>query len=417
MRAEPMTAVLCVAALSVLAILLAHALARAAREVGKACRARRVLSALEARFGSLVAVARAGGGLSGLRAAPARREPLRRATGADLLRERSFDEYRREVDALVARAGALGEFGPPSRLAAACGAAVAGGKRLRAIILLEVARATSLQRRAAARAAGTAPPAPADAADAALLIEYLHAASLVVDDLPEFDDDAVRRGQPSLHAAVGPAVAQMAAFSLVAAALQNACRQVDWVRDHCPEVGNPDRIGTRLCSEVCRALGAEGAAGGQCMDIASPADLFRDHGPDAVAELMWRKTATFFEVATVGGWLAAGGAPGHEAALREVGRHVGTAFQVADDLGDAAEDAARRAAGKAGWNYANVYGRDAAAAAVEDHLARARAGLERRRLFTPLWGEIYGQVRAMAAAAAPAAGAAAAGAPQTDTLS
>jgi hypothetical protein len=153
------------------------------------------------------------------------------------------------------------------------------------------------------------------------------------------------------------------------------------------------------------------------MDIASPADLFRDHGPDAVAELMWRKTATFFEVATVGGWLAAGGAPGHEAALREVGRHVGTAFQVADDLGDAAEDAARRAAGTAGWNSANVYGRDAAAAAVEDHLARARAGLERRRLFTPLWGEIYGQVRAMAAAAAPAAGAAAAGAPQTDTLS
>lgn len=399
MAADPVKVTVCAAALTVMCVVLISAATQFIRVVAKAGRARCALAALEARFGSLAR--RAGGGAHGPRAAPPRREPLRRAAAAELLRERTYDEYRREVDALVARAGALGEFGPESRLAAACRAAVAGGKRVRAVILLEVARAASLQRRAAARAAravgrGVAEPAPADAADAALLIEYLHAASLVVDDLPAFDDDAERRGRPSLHAAVGPAVAQMAAFSLVAAALQNACRQVDWVREHCPEVRDPDRIGTRLCSEVCRALGAEGAAGGQCMDIADGAELFRDHGPGAVAELMWRKTATFFEIATVGGWLAAGGAAGHEAALRDVGRHVGTAFQIADDLGDAAEDAARRAEGKAGWNYANTYGPAAAAAAVEDHLAKAQAILERLWLFTPLWDEIYGQVRAMA---------------------
>ena len=53
---------------------------------------------------------------------------------------------------------------------------------------------------------------------------------------------------------------------------------------------------------------------------------------------MWRKTATFFEIAAVGGWLAAGGAAGHEAALRDVGRHVGTAFQISDDVIDIESD-------------------------------------------------------------------------------
>lgn len=331
------------------------------------------------------------------RAAPLREEEAYSAPGpraAALLADKTYEERRREVDGLVARAQALGEFAPgegrpPGRLAAACAHALAGGKRLRPIITLEVARAAALARG----------EAPVDAAEAALAVEYLHASSLVIDDLPAFDDDAERRGAPSLHARAGAATAQMAALSLVAAAFQGFARQVDWIRDHhassCP---NPDLVGARLCHDVAASLGAEGAARGQYMDAVLPAaELFEQHGDAALLELMEKKTATFFEVAFLAGWLVAGGGAGDAAArVQRAGRLFGTAYQIADDLGDMEQDAARQAAGKPGWNYANAHGAPAAAGAVEENLAACRALLGGEGLDTPLWSEIFGKVRRMA---------------------
>lgn len=352
----------------------------------KALRAGRVLAEVEERFG-LKDDARS--------AAPRKAgAALRRMTPAEILRPRTYDQYRREVDALVQRAQAIEEFGPPTKLAEACAAALVGGKRLRAVITLEVARAVSAARRGEV----------VDVAEAALFVEYLHAASLVIDDLPEFDNDAVRRGRPALHAAVGPAVAQMAALSLVAAAFQNIARQIDWIRERCPEVKNPDRIGTRLCGEVSRALGAAGAAAGQYMDVSSPAQLYREHGQDAVVQLSERKTATFFEIAVVAGWLLAGGAPERVDVARDVGRHLGTAYQIADDLGDMEQDAARAAQGRPGWNFANEYGRDVAERELTRNLNGARLLMVECGLWTRLWAdEIFPMIRKMAEAPTAAA--------------
>jgi geranylgeranyl diphosphate synthase type II len=372
----------------------------------KAVRAHRVMTEVEARFGLndviRSSLPRKGG------------EPLRKSTAADLLRPRTFDQYRREVDALLERAQALEEFGGQTQLSEACSKALIGGKRLRAIILLEVARAASIRRLEAhrnnARARPGDEPTPVDAGEVALFVEYIHSASLVIDDMPAFDNDLLRRGRPSLHAEMGPAIAQLAALSLIAAGFQNVCRQLDWIRDNCPEIQNVDRIGTRICNDVSRALGAMGAAGGQCMDISSAETLQQEYGPDAVAELMYLKTATFFEIATVAGWLTAGGSPEQTTVLRDVGRHVGTAFQIADDIGDMARDAARAAQGRAsdqalgpaercqtgGWNFANEYGRDVAQREVERNLKGARLLLTQVGCWTPLWeDELYPAIRAM----------------------
>src|SRR5271169_4055546 len=94
----------------------------------RAARAGRTLADLEERFGLR----------EPLRASAPRREPLRAHAARDLLRPRTLDQYRREVDALLGRAQALEEFGAQTRLSAACGSALEGGKRLRAIVLLEV---------------------------------------------------------------------------------------------------------------------------------------------------------------------------------------------------------------------------------------------------------------------------------------
>jgi geranylgeranyl diphosphate synthase type II len=377
----PSTGRIHVAYLVVIAILLIALVVVGAQGV----RAARVLGRLKRRYG-----------LAGrpARSSVPRAEALRALDEDELLAPRTFDEYRAEVDGLVERALALREFGDDSRLAGACALSLRGGKRLRPVIILEVCRATTLARRAAGADAAAAPAV--DAGDAALFLEFLHTASLVIDDLPAFDDDPLRRGRPATHVAAGPAVAQMAALSLVAAAYQDVCRQVDWIRDHCPGIPNVDAIGTRVCHDVSVAIGALGAAGGQFMDSSLTADeLAAAHGPDAVHKIMRLKTATFYEVAFVTGWLIAGGDPGAAAAVKDAGRLFGTAFQIADDVGDMAQDARRRAAGKPGWNYALVHGEAPARAAVAADLASCRTILEGFGLFTPLWEEIYEKVWGM----------------------
>ncbi len=317
-------------------------------------------------------------------AAQPRPEPLRALNPEALATPKTYATRRAEVDWLIERAQELGEFGPDPRLARACCHSLRGGKRLRPALLMEIARATCSARSAT----------QVDVAEAALFVEYLHTASMVVDDLPEFDDDAERRGSKSLHVEVGPAMAQLAALSLMSAGYQNICRQVDWLRTNCPDIPNADLIGTKLCSCVSTALGASGAAQGQCMDaVLGERELFESHGAGAVEELARLKTATFFEIALLAGWLCAGGDLSRADQLRLAGRHFGTAFQIADDIADAEEDAARRRAGKPGQNVANHRGAAAAAALRDAHLAKARAALEAEGLFTPVWTEVYALVR------------------------
>ena len=221
----------------------------------------------------------------------------------------------------------------------------------------------------------------------------------MIDDLPAFDDDDERRGKEAVHIKTNPAVAQMAALSLVAAAFQNITRQIDWIRDNCPEFANVDRVGTRLCHDVSQAIGAMGAAGGQFMDSSlSEDELFAQHGEGAVLEIMQLKTATIFEIAFLTGWLIAGGSTEGAGDVQRAGRHFGTAFQIADDIGDMAQDAERRASGKPGWNFANEYGEEEARRAVTQNLNAARVALAEKSLYTPLWEEIYEKVWGMAAA-------------------
>ena len=336
-----------------------------------AVRSRRILHDVRSKYGL-------GSGVP--RASVARRRELRRPR--DPHRPRKLAEYKAEIDTLIESALEGGEFEMHTTLGRACASALRGGKHLRGIMLLEVARVAGRGR--------------VDVSEAVLFIEYVHAASLVIDDTPAFDNDAMRRGQPAIHAATSPAVAQMAALSLLAASFQNICRQIDWIRDHAPELGNPDRIGTRVCALASQAIGAFGAAGGQYMDISDAATLEREFGPDSVIELVYRKTATFFEIATAAGWVAAGGDPQEVQTVREIGRLVGIAFQIADDIGDAERDAARALQGKPGWNFANEYGRDIAVREVERNLRGARLLLKQTDLLTPLWtDEIFPAVRSM----------------------
>lgn len=152
----------------------------------------------------------------------------------------------------------------------------------------------------------------ADAAAAA--IELLHCASLVHDDLPCFDDAPTRRGRPSVYAAFGEALAVLAGDGLIIGAFEHLASVA---ADHAP----------RLVGPLLAALGAgvgtrSGLVAGQAWESESHLELRAYHRA---------KTGALFVAAVRAGALAGGGDPD---AWTAVGRRLGEAYQVADDLLD-----------------------------------------------------------------------------------
>ncbi|MEO1090053.1 MAG: polyprenyl synthetase family protein [Pseudomonadota bacterium] len=193
--------------------------------------------------------------------------------------------------------------GCPPKLSAALRYAVfPGGARVRPRLCLAVAGACGDDR-------------PVLSDTVAVAIELLHCASLVHDDLPCFDDAETRRGKPSVHRNFGEPVAVLAGDALIVLAFQRLGQCV---------AEAPDRVALMLAA-VSEGVGApHGIVAGQAWESE----------PLAVLQTYQRaKTGSLFVAATVGG-AAAAGADGTEWA--DLGERLGEAYQVADDLHDAA---------------------------------------------------------------------------------
>jgi geranylgeranyl diphosphate synthase type II len=193
---------------------------------------------------------------------------------------------------------------PPRLQAATRHAVFPGGARIRPRLCLAVAWAC-----------GDDQPALADAA--AVAIELLHCASLVHDDLPCFDDAALRRGQASVHAAFGERLAVLVGDALIVLAFRNLAATAH----HAPE-----RL-ARLLVTVADGVGAPmGIVAGQAWECEAKADL---------ETYQQAKTGALFAAATAAGAQAAGHDPD---AWLELGDRLGEAYQVADDIRDVMAD-------------------------------------------------------------------------------
>src|SRR5262245_18610058 len=183
---------------------------------------------------------------------------------------------------------------------------LAGGKRLRPALALAACRGLGGQ-------------------DAAVLpwmgaLECLHTYSLIHDDLPAMDDDALRRGKPTSHVVFGEALAILAGDALHTLAFESLLA-------HTPDAATGRDLGVLLS----RAAGHGGMVGGQVEDLAAdgkPADA------DRLARIHLGKTAALFAAACEGGARAAGAPAPACAALATFGRHLGLAFQIVDDVLD-----------------------------------------------------------------------------------
>jgi farnesyl diphosphate synthase len=212
------------------------------------------------------------------------------------------------------------EDGPAMQLRDAMAYAVLnGGKRMRAALVFGAARMASGARHDAA---------PTEAMlRTATAIEFLHAYSLVHDDLPAMDDAATRRGQPSCHLEFNEATAILAGDALQTMAFEILADS----RTH-----RDAAIRIELVTTLAKAAGLHGMAGGQMLDLQAENRQF-DLAETQQMQMM--KTGALLSCAVVCGGIVGGASAKLLAAQTAFAQRLGLAFQIADDLLDYAGDA------------------------------------------------------------------------------
>jgi geranylgeranyl diphosphate synthase type II len=184
---------------------------------------------------------------------------------------------------------------------------LAGGKRIRPVLALATADAVGLD---------TASVLPLAAA-----LELIHTYSLIHDDLPAMDDDALRRGRPTCHVKFGEDVAILAGDALYAEAFRHLLTA---------QPGEPDRV-LAAARELAGATGVDGMVGGQYLDVAGVSET-----PDDLRRLHELKTGRLIAASVICVLLLAGGAESDETTMgwRRFAAELGVLFQIVDDILD-----------------------------------------------------------------------------------
>lgn len=214
-----------------------------------------------------------------------------------------------DLDRLMFEAIPLGSGkGGPGRLAEAMRyAVVPGGKRFRALLTVAVADLVGGAYDHALRVGAA--------------IECVHAQSLIHDDLPCMDNDDFRRGKPTLHKAFYEATAVLAGDALLALAFEILGHEATH-----PEPG----VRIRLVLTLARAMGQDGLAGGQMMDLYP----VNDASADDVAMCETLKTGALISYCVEAGAMLGRCSADQSAALTRFASALGRAFQIRDDVLD-----------------------------------------------------------------------------------
>ena len=213
------------------------------------------------------------------------------------------------VEAMLERV--LPEDGGPERrlFEAMRYSTLGGGKRLRPFLVLAGAKLFGVPEAQAARAGAA--------------VELVHCYSLVHDDLPAMDDDALRRGRPTCHIQFDEATAILAGDGLLTLAFEVLAE----------EATHPEpEVRASLVLALAKAAGAHGMVGGQMCDLEAET---RTLSLEEIKRLQRMKTGALFAFSCEAGAILGKAAAAERQALLAYAEDLGLAFQIADDLLDA----------------------------------------------------------------------------------
>ncbi len=230
--------------------------------------------------------------------------------------EQEFAEKQRQVEDIL-RQYAPAPSGMQKTVTEAMNySLMAGGKRLRPILIGECCRLFG--------------GSYEDAAPFMAALEMIHTYSLVHDDLPAMDDDDTRRGRPTTHVVYGEAMGVLAgdgllnyAYEVMAAAVSEAADGQTMAR----------RAGAMAV--LSRKAGVYGMVGGQTVDVESEGKPVSKDTLDFIYAL---KTGALIEGAMMAGAILAGASEEEVAAVEKIASGVGLAFQIQDDILDEVGD-------------------------------------------------------------------------------
>ena len=195
-------------------------------------------------------------------------------------------------------------------------AVLGGGKRIRPILVY---------------AAGTAVGAALETLDGpACAVEFIHAYSLIHDDLPAMDNDDLRHGQPTCHKVYGEALAILAGDALQALAFQTLCQ--DSAMTQSP-AGRLQMLGI-----LAQAAGSRGMVGGQAIDLGA---VGRELSLAELENMHIHKTGALIRASVLLGALSQPTVePAQLERLDHYAKCLGLAFQIRDDILDVIGDPA-----------------------------------------------------------------------------
>jgi geranylgeranyl diphosphate synthase, type II len=228
--------------------------------------------------------------------------------------EHRMQSVRASVEEALVRLMPPADLYPPRIHEAMSYAVLAGGKRLRPILLLSAAEVVGDSASRMMRAAAA--------------IEFVHTASLMLDDLPCMDDAELRRSRPTVHKVFGEATAILGAISLLSYSFE-------LVAETAAELRVRKGPATDAVAELGRAIGSRGLSAGQHVDLE-----IEKYGSsfESLEFIHSRKTGALFIAAARIGAILARASTLQLDALTSYAKNVGLAFQITDDILDAEGD-------------------------------------------------------------------------------
>ncbi|MFB0920010.1 MAG: polyprenyl synthetase family protein [Oscillospiraceae bacterium] len=219
----------------------------------------------------------------------------------------TYEAYRVMAEAEIGKALAGGEDLPQHRLIEAMRySLLAGGKRIRPVLVLSFCEATG--------------KSPEKALPAAVGIEMLHTYTLIHDDLPCMDNDELRRGKPTNHIVFGEFTATLAGDALQAEAFGTILRS-----------GLPAEVRAECAEALANAAGIDGVCGGQQLDMEGNGKALNEQ---ELTKIQTRKTGSLLAAACLMGAIVGGANEKQRESALIYGSALGVAFQIRDDMLD-----------------------------------------------------------------------------------